>query len=122
MLACFGGHLETAKELHMRFGASLEKKNDYLCSCAHWAAMGGHVHVLEWLFERGVPMDEAQIECQLPSHKSAAKRKWPALLWLLDKYQHDPRLVEYKDACGFTALELASSQGCPQELLKDIHL
>ena len=120
MLACFGGHLGLAQVLQAEFQADLARKNRHLCSCAHWAAMGGHVPVLEWLWQMHVPFDEPQIELQLPSHKSAAKRQWDALAWYFHKFQSTPSLIVQKDRCGFTALEIAASQGCPLDLLSEL--
>ena len=50
-LACYGGHLDLAKLL-VAWGANPWHRNDYMCSCAHWACMGtaaGCASVVEWL-------------------------------------------------------------------------
>lgn len=73
-LALYGGHApDTASALQQR-GADVSATNDWGCSCAHWAAMGGHVDSARWLqpsVAAGLlSFDEPQRDGQTPLHKA----------------------------------------------------
>jgi ankyrin repeat protein len=71
-MACFGGHVAAAACL-VDLGADLCVLNDWRCGCAHFAAMGGHVPLGDWLWRRGITWDGVQKEGHTPFHKAAAK-------------------------------------------------
>uniref|UniRef100_A0A673TAP7 Fibronectin type III and ankyrin repeat domains 1 n=1 Tax=Suricata suricatta TaxID=37032 RepID=A0A673TAP7_SURSU len=58
MLACYAGHLDVVKQLR-RHGASWETRDLGGCTALHWAADGGHCHVIEWMIKDGCEVDAA---------------------------------------------------------------
>ena len=78
-LACYGGHVAAVRCLLDANGearpgggipAALTSTNNYGCGPAHWAALGGHVKMVEWLALRGVPLDTTQVR-----HVSSRERQ-----------------------------------------------
>ena len=53
MLACFGGHLKVAHQLHDQ-GASLHAKDNGGSCCLHWAVDGGKTACIQWLLDSGL--------------------------------------------------------------------
>uniref|UniRef100_A0A6I8MYT6 Fibronectin type III and ankyrin repeat domains 1 n=1 Tax=Ornithorhynchus anatinus TaxID=9258 RepID=A0A6I8MYT6_ORNAN len=52
MLACYSGHLDIVQYLRAH-GASWEARDLGGCTALHWAADGGHCHVIEWMLQDG---------------------------------------------------------------------
>ena len=53
MLACFGGHLRVAVQLHDH-GASLDARDNGGSCCLHWAVDGGKPSCIQWLLDNGI--------------------------------------------------------------------
>lgn len=58
MLACYAGHLDVVKCLRMS-GASWQSRDLGGCTALHWAADGGHCHVIEWMIKDGCEVSQA---------------------------------------------------------------
>lgn len=56
MLACFGGHLRVAVQLH-EHGASLDARDNGGSCCLHWAVDGGKPSCIQWLLDNGIEVD-----------------------------------------------------------------
>jgi len=56
MLACFGGHLKVALQLHEQ-GASLDTKDNGGSCCLHWAVDGGKPGCVQWLLDNGIEVN-----------------------------------------------------------------
>ena len=56
MLACFGGHLKVALQLH-EHGALLDTKDNGGSGCLHWAVDGGKPGCIQWLLDNGIEVN-----------------------------------------------------------------
>lgn len=56
MLACFGGHLKVAIQLH-EHGALLDTRDKGGSGCLHWAVDGGKPDCIQWLLDNGIQVD-----------------------------------------------------------------
>ena len=52
MLACFGGHLNIAQQLHEQ-GVLLDTKDNSGSGCLHWAVDGNKPDCVQWLLDNG---------------------------------------------------------------------
>ena len=102
--ALYGGHLAIAQRL-VDAGASLDARNRWDWGPVHMAAQSGCVPCLQWLAERGQPLDEPAPASrgETPAMLAAAKGRVDALQWLatrgIDLNRRDPH--------GKTALDWA---------------
>lgn len=62
MLACYAGHLDVVKCLRGH-GASWKARDLGGCTALHWAADGGHCHVVEWMLKDGCEV-RAPVSCE----------------------------------------------------------
>ena len=85
-LALYGGHApSTTGELVQR-GANVSVTNDWGCSCAHWAALGGHMAAARWLqpsvaaglLSFGLPQRDGQTPLHKVQPRSLQKMMAPA--------------------------------------------
>lgn len=56
MLACFGGHLKVAIQLH-EHGALLDTRDKGGSGCLHWAVDGGKPDCIQWLLDNGIQVN-----------------------------------------------------------------
>ncbi|XP_068746661.1 fibronectin type 3 and ankyrin repeat domains protein 1-like isoform X3 [Montipora capricornis] len=56
LLACFGGHLNIAQQLHEQ-GVLLDTKDNSGSGCLHWAVDGNKPDCVQWLLDNGSQVD-----------------------------------------------------------------
>jgi ankyrin repeat protein len=90
-LACYGGHPTAVKYLIEEHGANVHAKNDFGCSCAHWAAMTiskSESDVRELcsylLKEQGLSFVETQGQGHTALHKAAQRCNRHVIQWMAD--------------------------------------
>ena len=121
-LAAFGGHLDCCKRLREAFRGlmapgdelALKDKNDWGCDIVHWAAMGGHVPILQWLHGLCLDFLHPQQEGHTVLHKAAQRGHDEALRWLLEfpLASSEARCkASAPDTAGFTPAEIAHAAG-----------
>eukprot|EP01138_Halocafeteria_seosinensis_P002136 gb/GECG01002186.1/.p1 GENE.gb/GECG01002186.1/~~gb/GECG01002186.1/.p1 ORF type:complete len:721 (+),score=81.99 gb/GECG01002186.1/:1-2163(+) len=108
LLACYGGHQETAEEL-LRHGASPDDA-DYLGRNAlHLASLGGHVSLSKWLVETCSFSVEAQSRNHMqPLHFAALAGHLPIVKWLVEEKGCS---VEVVSSEGLSPALFAGAQG-----------
>jgi hypothetical protein len=84
--AFYGGHLAVAQRL-VQAGASLQARNRWDWGPVHMAAQSGCVPCLQWLDERGQPLDEPAPASrgETPAMLAAAKGRVEVLQWLQER-------------------------------------
>ena len=102
--ALYGGHLAIAQRL-VQAGASLDVRNRWDWGPVHMAAQSGCVPCLQWLAERGQPLDEPAPASrgETPAMLAAAKGRVGALQWLAARGAD----LNRRDPHGKTALDWA---------------
>ncbi|RZJ12593.1 MAG: DUF3592 domain-containing protein [Acidovorax sp.] len=93
--ALYGGHLAIAQRL-VQSGASLQVRNRWDWGPVHMAAQSGCVPCLQWLVDRGQPLDEPAPASrgETPAMLAAARGRVEVLAWLqargVDLTRRDP--------------------------------
>ena len=89
-LACYGGHPRAVKHLVEEFGANPLSKNDWGCTCAHWAAMTlseseADVKDLCGYLSKtcGISFVETQGQGHTALHKAAHRRNGHVIRWMV---------------------------------------
>lgn len=140
-LAAYGGHLSVFQLLinHSDFDhqngilsdisvSMIKWKNNFQCNAVHFAAMGGSINIVEWIWSNLSSvknknnsdkiihknnMDEifASVQSQghTPLHKAAAKGFLDVALFLSNKVSKEK--IYLKDSSGYTATDLARIMG-----------
>lgn len=88
-LACFSGHFSTIKLLIERYGADIQRKNDWGCGVAHWIAMSVNpaqeevvVQICQYLrTEHNICFAERQAQGHSAVHKAAQKKNRGIIEW-----------------------------------------
>ena len=87
-LACFSAHLSTVRLLIERYGADVQRKNDWGCGVAHWIAMSANpkreevVQVCQYLREQhNIYFHEQQKQGHSAVHKAAQKKNREVIEW-----------------------------------------
>lgn len=96
----------------VELGANFCVLNSWRCGCAHFAAMGGHVPIGDWLWRRGITWDGVQKEGHTPFHKAAAKHNL-AFLQFMAGHGHAAAMVGQATAIGLPACDEATEQPAP---------
>ena len=82
--AVFGGDLATLETVvSLLPGSALHHRNKFGCTAVHWAAAGGDVAVLAWLYSRGLDFGVINDAHHGAVNKAAWKGHKAALEWLL---------------------------------------
>lgn len=87
-LACFSAHLSTVRLLVERYGADVQRQNDWGCGVAHWIAMSVNpkreeiVQICQYLRDKhNICFHERQKQGHSAVHKAAQKKNREVIEW-----------------------------------------
>ena len=87
-LACFSAHLSTVRLLIERYGADVQRQNDWGCGVAHWIAMsinpkrGEIMQICQYLRDtHNICFHERQKQGHSAVHKAAQKKNQEVIEW-----------------------------------------